>query len=84
MHYGKPVVTFNIPGSGVNFVSLKDITGLEVPNSDYEKYAEAIKQLGNDESLRKKYGDAAKERADSMFMFKQFKANIEKIVEDIK
>lgn len=83
MHYGKPVVTFNIPGSGVNFVSIKDETGLEVTNSDYEEFAKAIKTLGDNADLRDKLGKAAKERADSMFMFTQFKDNVKKVIKDL-
>ena len=34
MYFGKPTVTFTIEGSGVNFVSLNGVTGIEVPNRD--------------------------------------------------
>ena len=40
MYLEKPAVTFNIPGSGVNYVNKKDETGLEVPNGDSKAYAE--------------------------------------------
>ena len=52
MYLGKPAVTFNIPGSGVNYVSLDKCTGLEVENGNYERYAEAIKMLASDNQLR--------------------------------
>lgn len=32
MYYGKPAVTFTIPGSGVNYVSINGETGIEVEN----------------------------------------------------
>jgi len=83
MHFAKPVVTFQIPGSGVNFVSLKDITGLEVPNCDYIKYAEAITLLGDKPALREKLGKAAKERADSLFTFVKFKNNIKNVINEV-
>lgn len=63
MSFGKPAVTFTIEGSGVNFVSLNGVTGIEVPNGDDRAYAEAIERLGKDEELRATYGDAARERA---------------------
>lgn len=84
MFHGKPVITFNIPGSGVNFVSIKDVTGLEVPNSDYEKYAEAIEKLGNNPLLRQKLGKAAKERATSLFTFEKFKESINNLIDNLK
>ena len=84
MSYKKPAVTFNIPGSGVNFVSLDKITGIEVPNSDDLKYAEAIKELGSNEKLREEYGKNAKKRVDELFMFNSFKENITDLFKDLK
>ena len=54
-----PAVTFHIEGSGVNWVSLNGVTGIEVDNSDSKKYASAIDTLLKDDSLRKQYADAA-------------------------
>ena len=76
MYYGKPVVTFNIPGSGVNYVSIKDETGLEVPNRDVEAYAEALKKLAANKELRERYGAAGKKRVEENFLNTQFKRNI--------
>lgn len=75
MYFAKPAVTFTIPGSGVNYVSINNETGIEVPNSDDIKFAEAIKALGNDINLRNKYGNNAKQRVIDNFTFKQFKEN---------
>lgn len=38
-------VVFHIPGSGVNWVNKKNVTGMEVPLKDVAAYAEAIDQL---------------------------------------
>ena len=43
MYYEKPAVTFTIPGSGVNYVSLNRVTGIEVENRNVEKYADAMR-----------------------------------------
>lgn len=83
MYFGKPAVTFNIPGSGVNYVNLKDDTGLEVPNCDSKAYAEAIKKLAVDKVLREKYGRAAKERVHKYFMTATFKGKIYELVSGI-
>ena len=55
-------VTFYIEGSGVNWVSLNNVTGLEVPNLDVEKYAEAIDKLLVDDALRNKMAEAGHKR----------------------
>ena len=83
MYYGKPAVTFTIPGSGVNYVNLKDVTGLEVPNRDVKAYAEAMKALADDEDLRKRMGVAGKKRVEENFLNTQFKDNILQVVEEL-
>ena len=83
MYLGKPAITFTISGSGVNYVSLNKVTGIEVENGNVEKYAEAIKILASDSSLRKIYGDAAKERVEALFTEETFKNNLNKIIEEI-
>ena len=76
MYFGKPAVTFNIPGSGVNYVNIKDETGLEVANGDSEAYAGAIKKLAEDPGLRKKLGEAAARRVRENFTTVQFRKSI--------
>lgn len=80
MYFGKPAVTFNIPGSGVNYVNLAGVTGLEVENGNGEKFAEAIKKLADDSALREKLGKAAGERILQLFTFRDFS---EKIINEI-
>ena len=62
-----PAVTFHIEGSGVNWVSLNGVTGIEVNNSDSKEYAAAIDTLLKDDSLRKQYADAARKRVIEYF-----------------
>ncbi len=76
MYYGKPSVTFTIEGSGVNYVSLNGVTGLEVENRNVEEYADAIKKLSKDVELRNKFGDAARKRVEELFTLKAFKENV--------
>ena len=80
MSFGKPAVTFQIPGSGVNYVSLHGITGIECPNRDSSAFAEALKQLATDEKRRKQYGQAAKKRVSELFTYEQFRRNIRDII----
>jgi len=80
MSYGKPSVTFTVEGSGINFVSLNGVTGIEVENRNVEKYAEAISALANDAELREKYGAAARERVKRLFTRATFDEDIKKLV----
>ena len=80
MYFGKPAVTFTIPGSGVNYVNLDGVTGIECPNCDYKAYAKAIKKLSDDLELRNKMGNAARQRILDNFTAERFKNNILSIV----
>ena len=75
MYYGKPSVTFTIPCSGVNWVSIHNETGLECENGNVQSYADAIKKLASDKALREKLGAAAKERSIEHFTYEKFKEN---------
>lgn len=76
MYYGKPAVTFTIPGSGVNYVSINGETGIEVPNRDVKSYAEAIMKLAENKMIRRTLGASAKKRVEENFLYKQFRKNI--------
>lgn len=76
MSFGKPAVTFTIEGSGVNYVNLNGVTGLEVENANSEKYAEAIETLAHDGALRGRYGSAAKKRVEELFSSYSFGNNV--------
>ncbi len=84
MYYQKASVTFNIPCSGVNYVSLKDVTGLEVENSNDEAFAKAIETLKNDEKLRNKFEKNAKERVEELFSSEEFKKNINNLLGELE
>lgn len=81
MYYGKPAVTFTIPGSGVNYVNLNGVTGIECPNRDSKSYASALDQLAGDRGLRERYGTAARQRVLDNFTFSQFKNNVMQLME---
>ena len=76
MAFEKPAVTFTIEGSGVNYVSLNNVTGIEVKNEDVSAYAQAIETLANDTERRLSYGKAAKERFESLFTEEAFHHNV--------
>lgn len=83
MYFGKPAVTFTISGSGVNYVSLDGITGIECPNCDVDAYAEALKKLADDKELREEYGRNARKRVEDNFMFDCFKKNISGLLREL-
>lgn len=55
LYCGLPAVTFNIDGSGVNWVNKDGVTGIEVNEFDAEKYAIALMSVTKD-----KYGTNAR------------------------
>lgn len=76
MLFGHPAVTFNIPGSGVNYVSLDGITGIECPNRDAKAYADAIIKLAHDKKLREQLGRQARERVLDNFTYEKYSVHI--------
>ncbi len=83
MAYKKPVVTFTIEGSGVNYVSLNGKTGIEVPNGNVGEYAAAIEKLKQNAALRAEYGEAARRRYESLFTKESFYKNTRALIEEI-
>lgn len=84
MYFGHPAVTFTIPGSGVNYVSLDNVTGIECPNSDEKAYAEAIEKLAEDGKTREEYGKKARERVMANFLYESFRKAILSLVGEEK
>lgn len=76
MYFAKPAVTFTIPGSGVNYVNLNGVTGIECPNCDSKAYADSIRKLANDSMLRQYYGENARKRVLDNFTFNAFEKRI--------
>lgn len=67
MCFKKPSVTFTVEGSGINYVSLNGVTGIEVENGNVDKYAEAINTLAENKQLCERFGQAAFERVQTLF-----------------
>lgn len=83
MYYGKPAVTFTIPGSGVNYVSIDGETGIEVENRNVEAYANALKTLAGNKELRDRHGKAGKKRVEENFLSTQFCINVKNVISAI-
>lgn len=76
-------ITFAIPGSGVNWVSLKDETGLEVELGNVEKYAESIDKVLSDDNLRSTLSEAARQRVLQMFTVEKMIAKAKEIYKEL-
>ncbi|WP_278372288.1 glycosyltransferase [Segatella bryantii] len=83
MYCGIPAVTFTIHGSGVNWVNLDRVTGIEVPNRDCKSYAKALDKLLDDDLLRMRYGRAAHERVKNNFLLCNMIDAMDKIYKDL-
>jgi len=67
MTASKPLIATDIPGSGVPWVNLHNVSGLNVPPCDSIALAEAINKLICNPQLRDKLGQGARRRYESMF-----------------
>lgn len=83
MYCGTPTVTFTIPGSGVNWVSPDEITGLEVTNKDTRAYAEAIDRLLTDNQLNAQYSQAGQKRVKAHFTIPQMTEQMEQCYREL-
>lgn len=78
-----PAVTFTINGSGVNWVNLNGVTGLEVENSNSALFAEAVDKLLENNELKNHYAQNAKQRVLNNFVMDKIKPQLEKIYSDL-
>lgn len=84
MYYGKPAVTFTIPGSGVNYVSINGETGIEVENRNVKEYANALNMLADDKELRDRCGKLGKKRVEENFLSTKFSERIFKLFSELE
>lgn len=83
MYCGAVPVTFTIEGSGVNWVSLNGVTGLEVPNSDSDSYARAVDKLLSNKALLEEYSVNASKRVEENFTLDAVKPLILKLYNSV-
>ena len=84
MYCYTPSVTFTIPGSGVNWVSPNNVTGLEVPNGDVQAFANAIDRLLLDEDLARRYAEAGHRRVVENFTIHHMIESMERCYREIE
>lgn len=83
MYFGKPIVSTNIPGSGVKWVNQNNITGLVVPPKDNKALAEAINKILKNPELKKKFGENAQRRFEKEFKIEAVANKIFKLYNEI-
>ena len=81
MKYGKPVINTSL-GTGVNYVSIHNETGLTVEPQNAEELANAINKLLNDDNLRETFGQNAKKRVENIFEINKIKNKYIKLFGD--
>lgn len=62
LYFGKPLITTDVPGSGMSYVNIHGETGLIVPPRDPRALAEAIKQILNNPEIYEKFSENARRR----------------------
>lgn len=76
MYCYTPPVTFIIPESGVNYVSLAGITGIEVENRNVQAFAGAINTLLANKKLHEKFAEAGHKRVLDKFVMDRIKSKL--------
>lgn len=71
MYCGCVPVTFHLEGSGLNWVSLKGVTGEEVELKNVRAYAEAIDKILSDDNLCETYSKESMRRVREFFTDKK-------------
>ena len=67
MAFGKPVISTNIQGSGVDWVNLDNVSGIIVPPKKTKELADAIVNLLNNSEKYKLLSEGAKKRYEEVF-----------------
>lgn len=83
MYCYTPAVTFTIEGSGVNWVNLNDVTGIEVANKDTKAFAEAIDKILSNKELAERYAEAAHRRVVDNFTIPKMMEEMNKVYQEL-
>lgn len=83
MYCKTPPVTFTIPASGVNFVNLNGVTGIEVENGNAAAFAGAVDMLLSDSEMHAGMGAAGRERVIRNFTWESIDAKIAQIYDSL-
>lgn len=76
-------VTFEIEGSGVNWVNIKNVTGLEVENGNAKLFGEAINRLLGNKLLRNELAEQGYNRVIKNFTMESIQKKLESIYNEL-
>lgn len=80
---GKPCITFKVNGSGINYISPNDVTGIECANGNVYALKVAVCTLKVDKRLCERYSTNGIERANKLFNHSQFAISISKLINEV-
>lgn len=80
---GKPCITFKVEGSGINYISPNDVTGIECENGNVYALKVAVCTLKGDKRLCERYAKNGINRASSLFNHEQFAISISKLINEV-
>lgn len=79
LYCGLPAVSFNIEGSGANWVNKDKFTGIVVQNRNSKDYANALNQILASDDLRNEYSNNAKQWVHQNFLKNQITNSLQLI-----
>ncbi len=79
MHFKKPVIAGDVPGSGIGWVVDNKITGLLCPPGDHKALALAIRRMSDNPDLAEKMGSAGNEKLHQHFQISNIAQQIKNI-----
>lgn len=83
MEHGRPVVSTNIPGSGVPWVNQNGVSGLTVPPCDSHALAQAIEEVCSDELRYQHFCQQARQRYEKLFRMEDMIAACKALYEEM-
>jgi rhamnosyl/mannosyltransferase len=83
MFHGRPVVSTNIPESGVSWVNKHGFSGLNVPPRDSRAVASAIEEISSDEAVYNRYCYQSRQRYEELFRMNQMISEHKKLYDKL-
>jgi glycosyltransferase involved in cell wall biosynthesis len=83
MYCETPAITFTIKGSGVNWVNLNGVTGLEVENGNALRLAQAIDQLLMNKDKREFLSKNARQRVLDLFVMDRIQSKFQSLYKEV-
>lgn len=83
MQHARPVISTDIPGSGVPWVNKNGISGVTVPPRDSQALARAIHDICTDEEIYSRYSRQARQRYEQLFRMEDMITACQQLYQEI-